>query len=151
MLPVYAGIDHFGHFAGLTAFPIHRILDQGVRVGTKFQNKVHVLWLRPKYVGKNAIPSVLPQRSELLCGRVEGNSMIIAKLAAAALAASAAIGPDVDPHMQQKDVAVELLVSSATDCISKTAGRRSALSQTGPWRPNRRFNLVLHRAGARDD
>jgi len=46
--------------------------------------------------------------------------MIIAKLAAAALAASAAIGPDVDPHMQQKDVAVELLVSSATDCISKT-------------------------------
>jgi hypothetical protein len=46
--------------------------------------------------------------------------MIIAKLAAAALAVSAAIGPDIDSHMQQKDVALQLLVSSATDCISKT-------------------------------
>jgi hypothetical protein len=46
--------------------------------------------------------------------------MIISKLAATALAVSAAIGPDIDPHMQQKDVAVELLVSSAINCISKT-------------------------------
>jgi hypothetical protein len=46
--------------------------------------------------------------------------MIISKLAAAALAVSAAIGPDIDPHMQQKDVAVELLVSSVINCISKT-------------------------------
>ena len=46
--------------------------------------------------------------------------MVIAKLAAAALAVSAAIGPDIDPHMQQKDIVLQLLVSSATDCISKT-------------------------------
>jgi hypothetical protein len=46
--------------------------------------------------------------------------MIIVKLAAAALAVSAAIGPDTDRPMQQKDVAVYLLVNSATDCISKT-------------------------------
>jgi hypothetical protein len=45
--------------------------------------------------------------------------MIIAKLAAAALAVNAAVAPDIDPHMQQKEVAVQLLVSSATDCISK--------------------------------
>jgi hypothetical protein len=46
--------------------------------------------------------------------------MIIAKLAAAALAVSAAIGPDTDPHVQQNDIALQLLVSSATECISKT-------------------------------
>jgi hypothetical protein len=46
--------------------------------------------------------------------------MIIAKLAAAALAVSAAIGSEIGPHIQQNDIALQLLVGSATDCISKT-------------------------------
>jgi hypothetical protein len=53
--------------------------------------------------------------------------MIAAKLAVAALALSAAIGPDIDPNgspanlsMQQKNAAVQPLVRSATDCIAKT-------------------------------
>ncbi|HEY7301422.1 MAG TPA: hypothetical protein VH684_26320 [Xanthobacteraceae bacterium] len=53
--------------------------------------------------------------------------MILAKLAVAALIASAAIGPDTDPNgspanlsMQQKNAAVGPLVRSATDCIAKT-------------------------------
>jgi hypothetical protein len=53
--------------------------------------------------------------------------MIIAKLFGVALAAGAAIGTDIDPNgstanlsMQQKNAAVQPLVRSATDCITKT-------------------------------
>ena len=53
--------------------------------------------------------------------------MIIAKLAAAALAVSAAVVPGADPNgppvdltVQQKNAAVQPLMRSATECISKT-------------------------------
>jgi hypothetical protein len=53
--------------------------------------------------------------------------MIIVKLVGAALAIGAAIGPGTDPSgspadlsMQQKNAAVQPLVRSATDCITRT-------------------------------
>ena len=80
----------------------------------------------------NFVRSSGPGRAIVRCplpaGTISGSSsaarqgrvgVVIAKLAAAALAVNAAVGPDIDPHMQQKEVAVQLLVSSATDCISK--------------------------------
>jgi hypothetical protein len=54
--------------------------------------------------------------------------MIIAKLVGAALTIGAAIGPGTDPSgspanlsMQQKNAAVQPLVRTATDCITRTA------------------------------
>jgi hypothetical protein len=64
--------------------------------------------------------------------------MILAPLAAAALAISVATGPTIDPTVlpslstQQKSVAMQSLVRSATECIARTVtadpryGRREA-------------------------
>ena len=52
--------------------------------------------------------------------------MILAPLAAAALLVSVATGPNIDPSAppslsaQQKSVAVQSLVRSATECIART-------------------------------
>ena len=81
----------------------------------------------------NFVRSSGPGRAIVRCplpaGTISGSSsaarqgrvgVVIAKLAAAALAVIAAIGPDTDPHVQQNDIALQLLVTSATHCISKT-------------------------------